>query len=58
MKDRRFILQDLDCLYRDILEKERELDALMKRAAELEELTEREIRRDAAFDKAKVEREL
>jgi hypothetical protein len=57
MKDRRFILADLDALYRDIQEKERELDDLMRRASALEEMTERELKRDAAFDQAKVERE-
>jgi hypothetical protein len=51
-------LSELDFLYRQISEHQAEIDALLRRARELESYDdEGEARRDAAFEKAKIDRE-
>ncbi len=50
-------LQDLDFLYLAISEHEAAIDRLLAKARELEERSEREAKRDAAFDSAKQARE-
>jgi hypothetical protein len=48
---------ELEFLYKEIAEKQAEIDALLRRARELEGYDERETLRDWGFDKAKIDRE-
>ena len=51
------ITLELDCLYKEIAEHQAAIDKLMARALELESYDDRELERDEAHERAKIDRE-